>query len=44
VTARFIDIADLAREAHYDAAAKGEAVVPPRTSACIVFENGAAQP
>ncbi len=27
VTARFIDIADLAREAHYDAAAKGEAVV-----------------
>jgi ATP-dependent Lon protease len=27
VTARFIDIADLAREAHYDAAAKGESVV-----------------
>ena len=27
VTARFVDIADLAREAHYDAAAKGEAVV-----------------
>src|SRR5882724_6025719 len=27
VTARFIDIADLAREAHYDAAARGEAVV-----------------
>jgi len=27
VTARFIDIADLAREAHYDAAAKGETVV-----------------
>jgi ATP-dependent Lon protease len=27
VTARFIEIADLAREAHYDAAAKGESVV-----------------
>jgi predicted ATP-dependent protease len=27
VTARFIDIADLAREAHYDAAAAGESVV-----------------
>ena len=27
VTARFVDIADLAREAHYDAAAKGETVV-----------------
>ncbi len=27
VTARFIDIADLAREAHYNAAASGEAVV-----------------
>jgi ATP-dependent Lon protease len=27
VTARFIDIADLAREAHYDAAASGESVV-----------------
>src|SRR5258708_36117445 len=27
VTARFIDIADLAREAHYNAAAAGESVV-----------------
>jgi len=27
VTARFVDIADLAREAHYDAAAAGESVV-----------------
>jgi ATP-dependent Lon protease len=27
VTARFVDIADLAREAHYEAAAKGESVV-----------------
>src|SRR5260370_30058253 len=29
VTARFLDIADLAREAHYNAAAAGQSLVPP---------------